>query len=227
MAFIPNDTQRQPRDFTSHIANYKIEEACGGLGVDVSDASLPEWSPYPCRHLMDPVIGTLGESGPNCYLASHPPSGSRNKDSPRHAKPKYGIPNWHPTEVRIIATGRSRQGKMLVKRGVWPRRPINHVGKRTHETSRHSQISISNTPIGGHMDPKMWQTGKFWFADSAATIPCQPYTKDFSLTKSMGTTRRQGIGNNQLKNRWRRHSCRHWVVEQVHKDTTWPESVAT
>src|SRR5882724_12014752 len=73
----------------AHIAELqKLREACGGLGVDVSDAhfagvislSIPTPS-------CDPVIGTLGGVlDPKVDISCLKPSGAGDKDSPPLAK---------------------------------------------------------------------------------------------------------------------------------------------
>src|SRR5882724_468760 len=82
-------------------------------------------------------------SGPkNCYLASHHRVEQETRTHHPRQRPKYGIPNWHPTEVRKLQPVTSRQGKMLVKRG-WPRRPIPMETR--HTNLQHSQLCLRYT----------------------------------------------------------------------------------
>jgi len=191
-------TEDSPETLPSHIAELqKLREACGGLGVDVSDAQFagvislsmptPSW---------DPVIGTLGGVlDPKIVISRLITEWSRRQGLTTPGKDPNMV---FQTGTRPKCENCNRPGHIKAK--CWSKgggQEGQFPWKRDTRTSN-TVNSISDTPI-------VWTYGskgrpEVWFADSAATIHVSPNREDFSSYQKYGEQRDvKAFGNNSVK----------------------------
>src|SRR5882724_1247836 len=181
----------------SHCRIEKMREACGGLGVDTTDAQFarvitlsmmtPSW---------DPVIGTIGGIlDPKVVISHLNTKWSRRQGLTSTSKDPNVV---FQTSTWLRCEKCNQPGN--VKANFWSKggsQEGQYPWKNNSQTSN-TVNSVTDTPIVWACRPMSWPD--VWFANSTATIHVSPKREDFSTYQKYDKESDINVfGNNMVK----------------------------